>query len=634
MAETEVNAPAAGPGRARRPSAPRGGPPFAASVTELACAVADPEWRRRWLRGEKPATRSFAPPGEVPVYGALFHRLVDRFVAWLTGSRRKALALKDAERLWEELYERFAGSELSRIAGRGEVEAALQLSEALKAFCGRAAELRARLPAFRSWQDLYLANEFALEDIVVQAGGASLTVSGRLDAVRFHPHHRIEVVDYKLTHGRRMKQDLIQLALYAKLLDLARPGLACTGVLEYYEPKLHEVVVSREDLEALWEEVLRPILDEIGRAVGVPAHAADGGGRKARSEPATAVAAEESADLSEAIRRCFAAFKLEVEIVSREAAPQLVRYRVKPGPGVKVVSLANRADDLKVALALPIAPAIVPAAGNVAIDIPKGRPDLVSWREALRREEIARHPSAVAFPIGVGVDGCLLVADFADPTTCHGLVAGAAGSGKSEFLKSLAASLIARNDPGRLRLSVIDPKVLTFGNLPSLPHLAEPVITDLEAAVVCLEAAADDMERRYRLLAAEGFENLGARVAAGRLDIPFHVILFDEFGDLILSGREEKQAFERLVVRLAQKGRAAGIHLMLATQRPDRNVVTGLIKANLPLKICLRVVNATNSAIVLDQSGAEKLLGGIERAQAPYVTAAEMRALGVPGAAT
>ncbi len=633
----------AGPGRARGSLRPGGGGPVRRiTVTDLARAVLDERWRRRWLRGENPSARSFSPPGELPVYGAVFHRLVDRFVAWLSRSRRQAVAAAGPDRLWHELYERFGEAELARIAARGNVASAHHLSEALKAFCGRIAALREKIPAFGSWQDLFLANEFALQEVELRLGEGRILVSGRLDAVRFHPAHGVEIVDYKLTHGRRMALDLVQLAVYAKLLDRARPGIAYGGTLEYYEPHLHAVDVARGDLDALFEDQVLPILFEIA---GEPSPAASErvAPRAAPTPPPAAAPEGDGADLAAAIRRCFAAFKLAVEVIGRQEAPQLVRYRVRPGPGVKVASLAKRAEDLKVALALSAAPVVEPAAGSVAIDIPKERPDIVLWREAMRRREIAAHPSAVAFPIGVGVDGDLLVGDFADPNTCHGLVAGAAGSGKSEFLKSLAASLIARNDPGRLKLSVIDPKVLTFGNLPALPHLAEPVITDLEAAVACLENAAADMERRYRLLAAEGFENLGARIASGRGDLPFQVILFDEFGDLILSGREKKQEFERLVGRLAQKGRAAGIHLVLATQRPDKNVVTGLIKANLPLKICLRVVNATNSAIVLDQGGAEKLLGrgdllcdrgrGIERAQSPYVRPEELRALSFPGGA-
>jgi DNA segregation ATPase FtsK/SpoIIIE-like protein len=232
------------------------------------------------------------------------------------------------------------------------------------------------------------------------------------------------------------------------------------------------------------------------------------------------------------------------------------------------------------------------------------------------------------FPIGMGVTGRLLLADFADPKTCHALVAGTSGSGKSEFLKSMVASLISRNKPDSLRLTLIDPKVLTFGEFESQPHLAGPVLNQIEDAAACLEDAVTDMEARYRQLARESLNSLGERFAAGRSDLPYHVIVFDEFADLILAGRKEKARFETLVARLASKGRAAGIHLVLATQRPDRTIVTGPIKGNLPLRICFKVTSATNSQIILDEPGGESLVGrgdllcdrgrGVERAQSPF----------------
>jgi S-DNA-T family DNA segregation ATPase FtsK/SpoIIIE len=281
---------------------------------------------------------------------------------------------------------------------------------------------------------------------------------------------------------------------------------------------------------------------------------------------------------------------------------------------------------------------IEPSQGSVVIDIPKEKPDITYWREVIERPEFSGNSSPVAFPVGVGVEDNLLVADFADPNMCHGLVAGVAGSGKSEFLKSMVASLIRRSKPDELKLSIIDPKILTFGSLPpGFPHLSEPVITDVNAAIPCLEEAVADMSGRYKTMARENVENLSLRFQSGKTDIPYRVIVFDEFSDLILASSESKKEFERLVARIAQMGRAAGIHLMLTTQRPDKNVVTGLIKANLPLKICMRVVNATNSNIVLDQSGGERLLGrgdllcdrgkGIERAQSPYITQQELRKL-------
>jgi S-DNA-T family DNA segregation ATPase FtsK/SpoIIIE len=608
------------------------------TVSELKCACLDPAWRRRWLLGQRPSTRSVAPPGEPVAYGAVFHRIADQFVGWLVESKKKAAALKDAAGLWGELYERLAAGALERIARKGHLDSAWHLSEALKAFCARVAELRGRTPFFKNWQDVYLANEFPLKDVSFQLGGSSLQVSGRLDAVRFHPEDAVEVVDYKLTHGSQFKHDLIQLAIYTQLLDRARPGLKFKGTLEYYEPKLHEVEVSKTDLEAIFRDMVEPILYElIGEKPSTPAPLPS----EPNFERMPALSRKvkiASPDLSDAIRKCFADFHLEVEVLGRQEAPQLIRYRVRPAPGVKVVSLANRADDLKVALSLPQSPVIEPSQGSVVIDIPKEKPDITYWREVIERPEFSGNSSPVAFPVGVGVEDNLLVADFADPNMCHGLVAGVAGSGKSEFLKSMVASLIRRSKPDELKLSIIDPKILTFGSLPpGFPHLSEPVITDVNAAIPCLEEAVADMSGRYKTMARENVENLSLRFQSGKTDIPYRVIVFDEFSDLILASSESKKEFERLVARIAQMGRAAGIHLMLTTQRPDKNVVTGLIKANLPLKICMRVVNATNSNIVLDQSGGERLLGrgdllcdrgkGIERAQSPYITQQELRKL-------
>jgi len=304
---------------------------------------------------------------------------------------------------------------------------------------------------------------------------------------------------------------------------------------------------------------------------------------------------------------------------------------------VKVVSLVNRAEDLQVRLALSTPPRIVPAQGYVTIDVPKDKPDTVWWRDIRGSSELLAMPSRVAFPIGRGVEGKLLVADFADSNTCHALVAGTSGSGKSEFLRSMAASLIQRNDPQALRLTLIDPKVLTFGDMRELPHLTGPIVSQLDEAISRPEQAVEDMEDRYQRLGHEGFANLGERINAGHGDLPFKVIVFDEFADLILAGKKEKTQFETLVTRLASKGRAAGIHLILATQRPDRTIVTGPVKANLSLKIRLKVTNATNSQIILDEPGGETLVGrgdllcdrgkGIERAQSPFLQATDLQGL-------
>jgi S-DNA-T family DNA segregation ATPase FtsK/SpoIIIE len=572
------------------------------------------------------------------VHGTLFHKLAEDFAAWLIGGRsvRRAAKLESAEELWGELYERFAAARLSVLAGSGKLESAHHLSRCLKVFCQRLEALRRRTPGFVTWQDVYLDKEYPLRDVPIAVGVRdTLRVSGQVDALRSHPRFGVEVVDYKLSHGAQAKHDLVQLAVYARLLAGTKPGLRFTGSLEYYEPELRELQVAAGDLEGIFDELVRPRLPEL---VGV------GGRGRPRpkaapniSPPGETQPSMPAPDLSGAIRECFASFNLQVEVLDRCEAPQLVRYRVLPAAGVKVVSLVNRAQDLQVALSLVQPPMIEPAQGYVSIDVPRERPDTVLWRNVMDGAADRLAASVVAFPVGMGVNGKVLVADFADPNMAHALVGGASGSGKSELLKSVAAALMARNSPETLRITIIDPKALTFGALSGAPHLSGPGITERKEAVACLERLVGDMDRRYRQLAAEGYESLSQRHAAGQRGMPFHVLIFDEFADLVLAGRKEKQTFEALVARLAGKGRAAGIHLVLATQRPDHNIVTGPIKANLPLKVCLRVTSATNSQIVLDQGGAEALLGrgdllcdrgqGVERAQAPLVTPEDLREL-------
>ena len=606
------------------------------TVSQLKCACVDRDWRRRWLRGENPPTLRFEGQGGISVQGQLFHQLAEQFTEWLENTPDIAASLADANSLWARLYDGFAKPRLDELTAAGRVPSAHHLSQALRAFCGHLVTLRAQAARFATWRDIYLTREYRIEQVPFAIGDRVLRVSGRPDAVRLHPGG-VEVVDYKLSRGGNLKHDLAQLAIYARLLRMVKPGLVFNGMLEYYEPALHEMAVSSAELDALFEEVVQPVLREL---VGIPpaetSSANPASRREVRGGAETTAPSVESLPLDPtgaAIETCFAHFKLPVEILGREDAPQLIRYRVQPARGVKVVSLANRSEDLQVALKLAQAPLIQAGPGFVTIDVPKPAASMVRWRDVLAR--MTADAGAVAFPIGVGIDNSLLVADLAEANTCHALVAGAAGSGKSEFLKSMLASLIVRQTVKTLRLTLIDPKLVTFGGLKNARHLTGPIITDLAAAIECLDRAVDDMEGRYQQLAAGGFENLAQRGASETM--PFRVIVCDEFGDLALREKREKEHFESLVARLAQKGRAAGIHLVLATQRPDRKIVTGLIKSNLPLKVCLRVTTSVNSGIVIDQPGAESLLGrgdllcargrGIERAQSPFISQEELRAL-------
>lgn len=597
------------------------------SVSELKCACLDADWRARFLRGERPSTRHFGPPGTAAVGGAAFHALAEHFLSFLTGLLSESRGLATETELWGELYRRFAERELDRLLTADKVETALHLSTALQAFCGRLSQLRQGLEPFTGWTDLILTQEGRMRDVRVPVGGTQVFIGGTVDALRLRPGQGLEIVDYKLSRAGNLRHDLLQIAIYARLLRLTEAGLAFRGCLEYYLPTLEALEIPDGELDEIFNDLVLPVLYEMADEPP-PATVAK---PEAALTPAAPFAAKPTSTgandpTAAKIAACFRAFKLPVEITGRREAPQIVRYLVQPAAGVRVVSLANRAEDLQVALGLAQPPRVEPSAGGVAIDIPKPVPDPVGWREVVDR---CGDNGPLALPLGIGVDNELIVARLDEPGTCHGLVAGASGSGKSEWLRSAVATLMRRNAPVALRLTLIDPKRLTFAGLDSAPHLTGSVLVDPEEVLRCLAEAEAEMERRYRLLARERVSDLGERRRVGRMDLPYQIIVFDEFADLILAGREEKRRFEGSVARLAAKGRASGIHLLLATQRPDKNIVTGLIKANLPLKVCLRVTSAVNSQIVLDEPGAEKLLGrgdllcdygrGIQRAQAPLV---------------
>ena len=500
------------------------------TVSELKCACLDPVWRARWLAGERPSTQPHIAQGGIKTNSVLFHKLAETFVGWLCNPSNAAESLESGEALWQALFDRFASEELTKLLRANQLEASHRFNLCLRALCNRLADLRAHAPGFKAWPDLYLGEEFDLKSVRIETGRGAVLINGRVDAVRTHPVHGVEVIDYKLSRGAQAKHDLVQLAIYARMLGIAKPGLRFHGVLEYYEPDLHELPVPAPQLDSLFEEMVTPVLAELAATrsdLVVPSEDPKRLGEP-RGPPDDALAA--------AIRDCFAAFKLEVDVLGKIEAPQLVRYRVRPAAGVKVVSLANRAEDLQVRLALHQPPLIGPAQGYVHIDIPRPKPDTVRWSEVMSDPGYQRHPSPVALPIGIGVDGELVLADLADPNCCHALVAGSAGSGKSELLKSLVASLLHRNQPKALRLTIIDPKILTFGSLNGSPYLTGPVITDLDDAVVRLDEAVAEMGQRYRDLAHEGFEgfeNLSQRLASGCRDMPFHVIVFDEFNTLI-----------------------------------------------------------------------------------------------------
>jgi S-DNA-T family DNA segregation ATPase FtsK/SpoIIIE len=325
-----------------------------------------------------------------------------------------------------------------------------------------------------------------------------------------------------------------------------------------------------------------------------------------------------------------ATFKIQGEIVGMTTGPVVTQFEISPAPGVKVARIASLDADLALALRAPsvriVAP--IPGKGAVGVEVPNPTPEMVYFREVL--ESAAFRGSKAQLPLALGKDiaGKPYVADLARMP--HLLIAGATGSGKSVCVNTIITSLIYRHSPRTLRLLMVDPKMVELSMYNDLPHLRHPVVTDNNDAAGVLKWAVLEMERRYSLLSVNNVRNLqdfNKRVESGQLmrspdpegeegdpdrwlyqggALPFIVLIIDELADLMMTVQGD---VEKPLALLAQKARAIGIHLILATQRPSVNVLTGLIKANFPSRIAFRVASKVDSRTILDQNGADSLLG-------------------------
>jgi S-DNA-T family DNA segregation ATPase FtsK/SpoIIIE len=303
-------------------------------------------------------------------------------------------------------------------------------------------------------------------------------------------------------------------------------------------------------------------------------------------------------------------FGVNTKVIGVNPGPAVTQYEVQPGPGVQVKRITALQHDLELALAA--APlrieAPIPGKSAVGIEVPNRSASLVTIREVLGSPAFRPAGSSLALALGNDVSGQAITGDLTRMP--HLLIAGATGQGKSVCVNAIISSLLFQATPERLRLILIDPKRVELSGFNGLPHLAVPVIVEPHQAAASLRWAVAEMDRRYRLLSAEGVRNIQAynekAAAQSARPLPFVVIVIDELADLMMVAAGE---IEELVCRIAQLARAVGIHLVIATQRPSTDIITGLIKANIPSRIAFAVGSQVDSRVILDSGGAEKLLG-------------------------
>jgi DNA segregation ATPase FtsK/SpoIIIE, S-DNA-T family len=325
----------------------------------------------------------------------------------------------------------------------------------------------------------------------------------------------------------------------------------------------------------------------------------------------------------EALQETFRQFGVDATVARWSRGPTVTRFEIELGPGVQVKKVANMGDDIAYALAAPDVRIVAPIPGKSAIgvEVPNRQRDLITLGDILRSNEAARDPHPLTVALGVDIAGNPALVNLA--TMPHLLISGATGSGKSVTVNGMITSVVMRARPDQVRMILIDPKRVELAPYEGAPHLLTQVVTDPRRATDAVQWCVKEMEKRYEILAQLGYRNLDGyndAVDAGEIEprpgpdgteleaarMPYILLVIDELADLMLVAPRD---VEEAICRIAQKARAVGIHMVLATQRPSVDVITGLIKANVPSRLALAVSSQTDSRTIIDMNGAEKLVG-------------------------
>jgi S-DNA-T family DNA segregation ATPase FtsK/SpoIIIE len=324
--------------------------------------------------------------------------------------------------------------------------------------------------------------------------------------------------------------------------------------------------------------------------------------------PAKKVSKDDMIAQSELLQHKLQDFDIQGRITQVYPGPVVTMFEFEPAPGVKVSRIVNLADDLALAMKAGSVRIVAPLPGKAAvgIEVPNNTREMVYFRQILETPEYQSNKSKLKIPLGKDIFGASVIGSI--DKMPHMLVAGATGSGKSVAINSIILAILYNARPSEVKLALIDPKMLELSVYADIPHLLSPVVTQSKKAAETLRAIVAEMDRRYRTLSEKGNKNIDSynKAVPEAERLPYIVVIIDELADLMMTVARE---VEDSVMRLAQMARAAGIHLIVATQRPSVDVITGLIKANLPARISFQVSSKTDSRTILDANGAENLLG-------------------------
>jgi S-DNA-T family DNA segregation ATPase FtsK/SpoIIIE len=527
-------------------------------------------------------------------------------------------------RFLETLENYFFLSFLNKHSQELETSNLLQTGKAFEKWCAFLSEFLCQI--VQKMGDNFLLSEifYPPEKLISQTYESSsekkLTVNGRYDAILFDTQEKeIVILECKGRDMDRADEDMTQVALYAWLIS-QQTGIIPRAVILYLTGEQERYHVSKDEMKSLIQQMPN-LFDHVIQIIEANANkmqiflprSVDKNLCKRcpfnfrcdndyGQEVPKASGIDDMLDL-------FHKLNLPVFDAGNICGPRFIRYKLKPdfSKKVTVTKIQKRALDLQVAMNLPDIPLIQAQAGYVSIDIPRKVRKPLTLGEVMRKAASTRPASKVAFPIGMAIDGTIVWINLNDPASPSILVGGTSGSGKSVLLRSILIALAINANPDELKFSLIDSKHVSFQDLSDIPHIDGDIIVENSIAIEKLRELVEEMNQRYsafkkvKAFDINGYQEKGYQV-------PHHVVMIDEYADLIID-KQTKNDLETTIQKLGQKGRAAGIHLILATQRPDARIVTPLIKANLQLKVALKVTTPSNSNIIIDQPGAECLIG-------------------------
>ncbi len=614
----------------------------------------------------------FLPSNEIVGLGNPFHSLAKQFVILIKENSRfqdcfnsqnaplnsENVAIQMQQIFYELVFLPYLQNEIAQAPKK--IAILNQIWQGLQGLIRRYAEIlvanRRDYSAEQVINQTFLGQELTLQHWFDLPDGTKQLVKGQLDSLILKGD-RLCVVEYKTYEAADLTAQLAQVALYSYMLFQEKKQPIDSAVYCVL-PEFKELLFSWEELEAkfhqliphklaqmrqwlTWEPpqpnppppTLQPQLCEICSqrnkcqsffAENYPqVHIEKVGLEKRGLEKNTAPEpkvkntsqlagqiGQLEVSIAQKLIDILASFKINVDYLGAALGPAFIRVKLKPHLGVKVTALVKLSADLQVQLGINFPPMISPQAGYVSVDLPRSDRQVAQFESYIQREQNPPD-AAVKIAIGIDLDGQLIEADLSDPNTCHFLVGGTTGSGKSEFLRSLLLSLLYRHSPDQLKIALVDPKRVTFPEFAQMRWLYSPVVKDSESAIELMTKLVAEMEARYQRFELAGCADIHSyNQKKNHQPLPRIVCIFDEYADF-MAEKETRNELELSIKRLGAMARAAGIHLIIATQRPEAKVVTPIIRSNLPGRVALRTASEADSMIILGgkQTAAAYLLG-------------------------